>query len=169
LARTCLESLARQYLSLDAEIIAAEKRIHAWHRSNETSRRLETIPGIGPIIASALAASITDPEVFKNGRELAAWIGLVPRQNATGGRQRLGKISKQGDQYLRWLLVAGAMSVVRHAKRRGTDRPWLADIIARKPAKVAAVALANKTARIAWVILMSGETYRPPALMAPRR
>ena len=169
LARTCLDSLARQFLSLDKEINAAEKRIHVWHRSNEVSRRLETIPGIGPIIASALAASITDPEVFKNGRELAAWIGLVPRQNATGGRQRLGKISKQGDQYLRWLLVAGAMSVVRHAKRRGTDRPWLADIIARKPAKVAAVALANKTARIAWVILMSGETYRPPALMAPRR
>ena len=165
LARTCLESLAGQFLSLDKEINAAEKRIHAWHRSSEVSRRLETIPGIGPIIASALAASITDPEVFKNGRELAAWIGLVPRQNSTGGKQRLGKISKQGDQYLRWLLVAGAMSVIRHAKRRGTtNMPWLADIIARKPAKVAAVALANKTARIAWVVLMRGETYRPAAI-----
>ncbi len=139
--------------------------IHAWHRSNEVSRRLETIPGIGPITASALAASITDPEVFKNGRELAAWIGLVPRQNSTGGKQRLGKISKQGDQYLRWLLVAGAMSVIRHAKRRGTtNQAWLADIIARKPTKVAAVALANKTARIAWVVLRRGETYRPAAL-----
>ena len=165
LARTCLESLAGQFLSLDKEIYAAEKRIHTWHRSNEVSCRLETIPGIGPITASALAASITDPEVFKNGRELAAWIGLVPRQTSTGGKQRLGKISKQGDQYLRWLLVAGAMSVIRHAKRRGTTNlPWLADIIARKPAKVAAVALANKTARIAWVVLMRGETYRPAAL-----
>ncbi len=165
LARTCLESLARQFLSLHDEINAAEKRIHAWHRSNEVSRRLETIPGIGPITASALAASITDPEVFKSGRELAAWIGLVPRQTSTGGKQRLGKISKQGDQYLRWLLVAGAMSVIRHAKRRGkTNLPWLAGMIARKPTKVAAVALANKTARIAWVVLMRGETYRPVAL-----
>jgi transposase len=162
-ARTCLESLARQFLSLGAEIHAAEKRIHAWHRSNEVSRRLETIPGIGPIIASALAASITDPEVFRNGRELAAWIGLVPRQNSTGGKQRLGKISKQGDRYLRWLLVAGAMSVVLHARRRGTTNlPWLTDIIARKPAKVAAVAQANKTARIVWALLRHGGTYQRP-------
>ncbi len=163
LARTCLESLTRQFLSLDKEINAAEKRIHAWHRMSEVSQRLETIPGIGPIIASALAASITDPEVFKNGRELAAWIGLVPRQNSTGGKQRLGKISKQGDQYLRWLLVAGAMSVIMHAKRRGTtNQPWLADMIARKPTKVAAVALANKTARIVWALLRHGGTYQKP-------
>ena len=163
IARTCLESLARQYLSLHEEIHAAEKHIHAWHRSNEASRRLETIPGIGPIIASALTASITDPEVFKNGRELAAWIGLVPRQNSTGGKQRLGKISKQGDQYLRWLLVAGAMSVIMHAKRRGsTNLPWLAEIIARKPTKVAAVALANKNARIVWALLRQGGTYQKP-------
>ena len=163
-ARTCLESLVRQFLSLHEEICATEKHIHVWHRSNEVSRRLETIPSIGPIIASALAASITDPEVFKNGRELAAWIGLTPRQNSTGGKQRLGKISKQGDQYLRWLLVAGAMSVVLHAKRRGTTNlPWLADIIARKPTKVAAVALANKTARIVWALLRHGGTYQKPA------
>ena len=162
-ARTCLESLVRQFLSLHEEIYAAEKHIHAWHRRSEVSRRLETIPGVGPIIASALAASITDPEVFKSGRELAAWIGLVPRQNSTGGKQRLGKISKQGDRYLRWLLVAGAMSVVRHAKRRGTTNlPWLADIIARKPTKVAAVALANKTARIVWALLRHGGTYKRP-------
>jgi transposase len=166
-ARTCLESLARQFLSLGAEIHAAEKRIHAWHRGSEVSRRLETIPGIGPIIASALAASITDPEVFRSGREMAAWIGLVPRQNSTGGKQRLGKISKQGDRYLRWLLVAGAMSVVRHAKRRGTTNlPWLADIIARKPTKVAAVALANKIARIVWALLRHGGTYQRPVTVA---
>ena len=164
IARTCLESLARHFLSLHQEIHVAEKHIHAWHRSNDASRRLETIPGIGPIIASALTASITDPEVFKNGRELAAWIGLVPRQNSTGGKQRLGKISKQGDQYLRWLLVAGAMSVIQHAKRRGsTNIPWLANIIARKPAKVAAVALANKNARIVWALLRQGGTYEKPA------
>jgi transposase len=163
LARTCLESLARQFLSLDHEIQGAELRIHAGHRSNEVSRRLETIPGIGPIIASALAASITNPEVFKSGRELAAWIGLVPRQNSTGGKERMGRISKQGDHYLRWLLVAGAMTVIRHAKRRGTTDRWLANIIADKPTKVAAVALANKNARIAWALLRHGGTYRRPA------
>ena len=167
LTRTCLESLARQFLSLDHEIHAAELRIHAGHRSNEVSRRLETIPGIGPIIASALAASITNPEVFKSGRELAAWIGLVPRQNSTGGKQRLGKISKQGDHYLRWLLVAGAMSVVLHAKRRGTtNMPWLANVIAHKPTKVAAVALANKNARIAWALLRHGGTYQKPVIVS---
>lgn len=167
LARSCLQSLVRQFVTLHHEIHATEHRIHAWHRSNEVSRRLETIPGIGPVIASALAASITDPEVFKNGRELAAWIGLVPRQNSTGGKQRLGKISKQGDQYLRWLLVAGAMSVIVQAKRRGTTNvPWLADIINRKPTKVAAVALANKNARIVWALLRQGGTYQKPMPVA---
>ena len=166
LARACLESLARQLRSLHEEIGIAEKRIHAWHRANAVSRRLETIPGIGPITASALAASITDPEVFKNGRELAAWIGLVPRQNSSGGKQRLGKISKQGDQYLRWLLVAGAMSVIRQVKRRGTsNQPWLADMVARKPTKVAAVALANKNARIVWALLRHGGTYQMPVIV----
>ena len=164
IARACLESLVRQFLSLHEEIALAEKQIHAWHRSSAVSRRLETIPGIGPIIASALTATITDPEVFRNGRELAAWIGLVPRQNSTGGKERLGRISKQGDQYLRWLLVAGAMSVIRHAKRRGTTSlPWLAKLITSKPTKVAAVALANKMARIAWALLRQGGTYQRPA------
>ncbi len=163
-ARTCLEGLARQFMSLHEEIAIAERRIHAWHRSNEASRRLETIPGIGPIVASALAASITDPSVFKSGRELAAWIGLVPRQNSTGGKQRLGRISKQGDQYLRWLLVAGAMSVIRHARGKDPAKmPWLAGLMERRPLRVVAVALANKIARMAWVVLMRGETYRPGA------
>jgi transposase len=163
LARTCLEGLARQLLSLEREISAAEQRIHAWHRASEVSRRLETTPGIGPITASALTASITDPSTFRSGRGMAAWIGLVPRQNSTGGKERMGPISKQGDQYLRWLLVAGAMTVIRHAKRRGTTDPWLADIIADKPTKVAAVALANKNARIAWALLRHDGTYRRPA------
>ena len=162
LARTCLAGLARQLLSLEREIVGAERRIHAWHRTDEESRRLETTPGIGPITASALASSITDPHVFRSGREMAAWIGLVPRQNSNGGKERMGRISKQGDQYLRWLLVAGAMTVIRHAKRRGTTDPWLADIIANKPTKVAAVALANKNARIAWALLRQGGTYQKP-------
>ncbi len=167
LARTCLQGLATQFMSLEGEIGAAEQRLHAWHRSNEVSRRLETIPGIGPITASALAASITDPHVFKSGREMAAWIGLVPRQTSTGGKQRLGRISKQGDHYLRWLLVAGAMTIIRHAKRRGTsNRPGLIGLIARRPTKVAAVALANKNARIAWAILRHGGTYERPTMRA---
>jgi transposase len=164
LARICLQGLATQFVSLDQEIYAAEQRIHAWHRSNDVSQRLETIPGIGPLTASALAASVTDPSVFKSGREMAAWIGLVPRQTSSGGKQRLGRISKQGDHYLRWLLVAGAMTVIRHAKRRGTSsRPGLIGLIARKPTKVAAVALANKNARIAWALLRHGGTYQRPA------
>ncbi len=166
LARTCLAGLARQLLSLEREIVASEKRIHAWHRASEVSRRLETTPGIGPITASALTVSISDPSLFKNGREMAAWIGLVPKQSSTGGKERLGRISKQGDHYLRWLLVAGAMTVIRHAKRRGTADPWLANIIANKPTKVAAVALANKNARIAWALLSHGGTYRKPAMAA---
>ena len=167
IARACLEGLANQFLSLHEEIATAERRIHAWHRSNEASRRLETIPGIGPITATALAATITDPSVFTSGRELAAWIGLVPRQSSTGGKERLGRISKQGDQYLRWLLVAGVMSVIRHAKRRGTTSlPWLANLITSKPTKVAAVALANKIARIAWAVLRQGGTYQKPATAA---
>jgi transposase len=163
-ARTSLHGLAVQFVSVDREIVAAERRIHAQHRSNPVSQRLETIPGIGPIIATAMAASVTDPAIFRSGRGLAAWIGLVPKQTSTGGKQRLGRISKQGDSYLRWLLVAGAMSVIRQAKRRGTSNlPWLDRLIANKPTKVAAVALANKMARIAWVLLMRGGTYRKPA------
>ncbi len=163
-ARTSLQGHAVQLVSVDQEIVVAERRIHARHRSNPVSQRLQSIPGFGPIVATAMAASVADPAIFRSGRGLAAWIGLVPRQNSTGGKERMGRISKQGDQYLRWLLVAGAMSVIRQAKRRGTSNlPWLDRLIADKPTKVAAVALANKTARIAWVLLMQGGTYRKPA------
>ncbi len=166
-ARTCLKGLPRQLLSLEREISDAEKRIHAWHRTSEDSLRLETTPGIGPITASALASSITDPHIFKSGRMMSSWIGLVPRQKSTGGRERMGRISKQGDKYLRWLLVAGAMTVIRHAKRRGTTDPWLANLIATKPTKLAAVALANKNARTAWALLRHGGTYRKAAASTP--
>ncbi len=144
-----------------------ERRIHAWHRSNEASRNLESIPGVGPIIASALVASVADPSIFKSGREMAAWIGLVPKQNSTGGKHRMGRISKQGDPYLRWLLVAGAMAVIRHGRKTGfKGNPWLADLMGRKPAMVVAVALANKNARTAWALLARGGAYRPPAAQA---
>lgn len=166
-ARTCLQGLVRQFSSLHDEIALLEKHLHAWHRSNEASRRLETIPGIGPITASALVASISDPRLFRSGRELAAWIGLVPRQSSTGGKDRLGRISKQGDQYLRWLLVAGAMSVIRQARHKDPETmPWLANMLATKPTKLVAVAQANKTARIAWALLKHGGTYQRPEVEA---
>ncbi len=162
-ARTCLASLAASLATVEWEAGCNERRIHAWHRSNEASRRLESIPGIGPIIATALVASVSDPSVFKSGRELAAWIGLVPKQNSTGGKERMGRISKQGDKYLRWLLVAGAMSVIRQGRKRNFEKnPWLADLVHRKSTKVAAVALANRIARTAWALLATGESYRQP-------
>jgi transposase len=168
LARDCLTSLAAALVTVEREAGLNERRIHAGHRASETSRNLESIPGIGPIIASALVASVSDPSVFRTGRELAAWIGLVPKQNSTGGKARLGRISKQGDPYLRWLLVAGAMAVIRHGRKTGfAGNPWLADLMARKPAMVVAVALANKNARTAWALMTSGESYRrPQAIMA---
>ena len=164
LARSCLEGLVAALMTVEEEIVRVERRILTWHRGSETSRRLATIPGIGPIIATALTASVTDPEIFRSGRELAAWIGLVPRQNSTGGKERLGRISKRGDAYLRRLLVTGAMAVIRHGRKTGFETsPWLADLMSRKPTKVAAVALANKMARVVWVLLNTGESYRRPA------
>jgi transposase len=165
IARFCLDLLAHQYMALTAEIGTIDKRIHAWHRSCEDSRRLEEIPGIGPIVATALVAEIGDWKQFRSGRNLAAWIGLVPKQHSTGGKERLGSITKQGNRYLRWLLVAGAMAVIRHARQHGTNRAWLTRIMARRPAKVAAVALANKIARMAWAIMARGERFAQPGLL----
>ncbi len=168
LARSCLESIGGALVTVEREIACGERRILAWHRSSAASRDLESIPGIGPMIATALVASVSDPSIFRSGRELAAWIGLVPKQNSTGGKERMGRISKQGDKYLRWLLVAGAMSVIRHGRKTNFEtNPWLADLVHRKPAKVAAVALANKNARTAWALLANGETYRRPAAVKP--
>lgn len=164
--RAALVPLLRQLESLQEQIDALDKAIHTQHRANAVSRRLETIPGIGVIVATALAATVTDPSAFKSGRDLAAWIGLVPRQNSSGGKERLGHISKQGDRYLRKLLVGGASAVVRHARLHPGKRPWIDQLLARRPAKVVIVALANKIARIAWAVLARGETYRAPASAA---
>src|SRR5207237_6729256 len=131
------------------------------HRSNEASKRLETIPGIGVIGASAIAATVADPTGFRSGRDFAAWVGLVPRQDSTGGKQKLGPISKQGDRYLRRILVVGAHSVLWRAKKNPEKYPWLTQLLARRPFKVVAIALANKMARIAWALLASGSHYRP--------
>jgi transposase len=165
-ARSVLKILAAQYTTLGAEIASIGRSILAWHRSCEPSRRLEEIPGIGPIVATALVAEVSDWKAFSSGRGLAAWIGLVPKQHTTGGKDKLGSITKQGNRYLRWLLVNGAMAVIRYAQKHGTRKhPWLGQLMARRPTKVAAVALANKIARIAWAIMVRGERYREPALL----
>jgi transposase len=166
LARSALQAILSQLDALGQQIANIERHLHAQHRVNEVSQRLETIPGIGVIGATAIAATVTDPKVFKSGREFAAWIGLVPRQNSSGGKERLGSISKQGDRYLRRLLVIGATAVIRQARTHPDEHPWLIQLLARRPAKVVAVALANKTARIAWAVLARGGTYRAPALAA---
>ena len=161
-ARTCLELLSSQLQLVTDQILETDRRIRTSARSTDVGRRLMEIPGVGPLLASALVASVADPKAFKRGRNLAAWVGLVPRQNSSGGKERLGGITKQGDRYLRQLLVIGALAVVRYAERHGTRRPWLVQLLARRASKVATVALANKTARMAWKIMTSGERYREP-------
>jgi transposase len=117
------------------------------------SKRLDAIPGVGPALATALVASTADPKAFRSGRDFSAWVGLVPKQNSSGGKDKLGSISKQGDRYLRSLFTAGALAVIRYAKIHGTrHRPWFTALLARRPTKVAAIALANKLARMAWAI-----------------
>jgi transposase len=159
-ARASLLVLAAQLQALQTTIGAIEKRIVVQHRANKESRRLQTVPGIGPIGASAIAATVANPKIFRSGRDFAAWIGLVPRQMSTGGKSKLGPISKQGDRYLRRLLVVGAVSTLRRAKLNPQRFPWVTRLLARRPFKVVAVALANKMARIAWALMVSGKTCR---------
>src|SRR6476619_5561599 len=158
-ARASLMVLAAQLQAVQTMIGSIEKRIIAQHRASEESKRVATVPGIGTLGASAITATVTDPSAFRSGRDFAAWIGLVPRQDSTGGKQKLGPISKQGDRYLRRVLVFGAHSVLRRAKQNSEKYPWLTQLLARRPFKVVAVALANKMARMAWALLAKGGTY----------
>ena len=166
-ARACLAALGGQLRLLKAQILRFDRMIIAWHRGNETSKRLDELPGVGPALATALVASVADPRAFRSGRDFSAWIGLVPKQSSSGGKQKLGSISKQGDRYLRGLFTAGALAVIRYAKIHGTGhRPWLTALLARRPTKVAAIALANKIARMAWAMMVRGERYREPVALA---
>lgn len=163
LTKTALRPLGDRVEDLNRHILQLDREILSWHRSNEMSRRLATIPGIGPINATALIASIGDASRFASGRDLSAWIGLTPQSRSSGGKERLGSISKQGDRYLRRMLVQGAQSL-RRARAVDTQKPsWAARVEARRGAKVAAVAQANKMARIAWAVMTRGEVYRRPA------
>jgi transposase len=166
-ARACVAALGAQLRMLKARILQFDRMITAWHRSSEASRRLDDIPGVGPALATALVASIADPKAFRSGRDFSAWIGLVPKQNSSGGKDRLGNISKRGDRYLRSLFTTGALAVIRYAKIHGTGhRPWLTALLARRPTKVAAIALANKIARMAWAMMAKSERYKEPAALA---
>ena len=166
MARSALLMMANQLSALAAQINALDRHLLAWHRQNQTSQRLATIPGVGIITATALAASIPDPGLFRSGREFSAFLGLVPRHNSSGGKDKLGRISKMGDGYLRKLLVVGATSVIRRARTGSSaSAEWINTLLERRPARVVTVAMANKTARIAWAILARGGVYRP-AIMA---
>jgi transposase len=167
IARACLAALGAQLRRLKEQILGFDRMIMAWHRSNEASRRLDAIPGVGPMLATALVAAIADPKAFRSGRNFSAWIGPVPKQHSSGGKNRLGSISKQGDRYLRSLFMAGALAVIRYAKIHGAQhRPWLTALLARRPTKVAAIALANKIARMVWAMMARGERYKEPVALA---
>jgi len=167
IARACLAALGTQLQRLKEQLLEFDRMIMAWHRSDETSRRLDEAPGIGPMLATAVVASVADAKAFRSGRNFSAWVGLVPKQHSSGGQDRLGHISKQGDRYLRGLFVAGALAVIRYAKIYGTrHRPWLTALLARRPTKVAAIALANKIARMTWAMMVKGERYKEPVALA---
>jgi transposase len=163
LARSALHGLVTQLRGIETEIEKIEAEILKWHRASEASRRLATIPGIGPITASAIAASVPDASLFRSGRQFAAWLGLTPKAHSSGGTERQGGISKQGDGYLRRLLVVGATAVLRFARQGNASKAWAVRLLERKRPKVVAVALANKSARIAWALLARGTSYAAPS------
>ena len=165
-ARASLIVLAAQLEAMQTTIGSLERRIVARHRANQDSKRLQTIPGIGVLGATAIVATVTDPTAFRSGRNFAAWVGLVPREDSTGGKHKLGPISKRGDRYLRRILVGGALSILRRAKLNPQRYPWITRLLARRPFKVVAIALANKMARVAWALVAKGGTYRTPRLAA---
>ena len=161
-ARACVAALGAQLRMLKARILQFDRMITAWHRSSEASRRLDDIPGVGPALATALVASIADPKAFRSGRDFSAWIGLVPKQNSSGGRDKLGSISKQGARPM-----PGAMDFGIADHSQGAGREQAAQIaIARRPTKVAAIALGNKIARMAWAMMAKSERYKEPAALA---
>ena len=160
LAKELFAEQAEDYVRLKLKLGKIDARLMAWHRENELSRRLVEVPTIGPVGASLLAMKVPDPMAFRSGRDFAAWIGLTPKDHSTAGKTRLGGISRAGDESLRSVLVVGATAVVQQVRRgRGHPSPWLIALIKRKPPKLAAVALANKTARIAWKLMVSGQCY----------
>ena len=165
LARPVLQVLAAQVEQAEAAVATVEQQLMTWHRSNPVSQRLATIPGIGPIIATAIAATVVEPSGFASAREFAAWLGLVPRQHSTGGKARLGGISKRGNRYLRRLLINGASANLLRSKATNAD-PWVIGLRRRRPSLVVAVALANKTARIAWAVMQRQVNYRSMAVAA---
>lgn len=159
LACNALHGLIDQMRTLAREIDKIEKTILTWHRKNTASRRLAAIPGIGPITASAITAAVPDATLFSSGRSFAAWLGLTPRAHSSGGKEKLVGISKRGDSYIRRLLVIGATAVIRRARQGNASKSWAAELLTRKPARLVSVALANKTARIAWALLARNQTY----------
>lgn len=168
LARELFAGLGRELARLEAELKTVQARLMAWHRADAASRRLAGIPGVGPVGAVMLVMKTPDPKSFRSARDYAAWIGLTPKDHSTAGKTRLGVITRAGDEALRRVLVCGAMAVIRQVKAgRRRPSPWLADLLARKAPKEAAVALANKTARIAWKLMVSGQAYNPQPATAP--
>jgi transposase len=153
--------IVAQLNDTQAKVREIEVKLAQWHRNSRLSKLLATVPGVGIMGASAIAATLADPGLFRSGRAFAAWLGMTPRQNSSGGKERLGRTSKRGDKYIRCLLVAGAVAILRHARNRATkDAAWVRALLARRPAKVVAVALANRTARIVWAVMKRGAAYR---------
>ena len=167
LAKELFAMQGKEYAQLKVEIRKIEAKLMAWHKHNELSRRLAQIPGIGPIGAVLATMKVANPHAFRCGRDFSAWIGLTPKDHSTAGKTRHGVITRAGDEALRSVLVAGATAVVHHVKRgRGHVSPWLLNLVRRKPAKLAAIALANKNARVAWKLMVSGERYNPARSLA---